>query len=131
MPFFSQKSKSKLNTCRPNLQKLFNTVIEIFDCTIIEGNRSILTQKYYLKTGKTKTLKSKHLSQPSLAVDVAPYPIDWEDTHRFYYFAGIVKGIAHCLDISIRWGGDWDGGTQVSDQKFNDLVHFELSMESK
>jgi len=25
---------------------------------------------------------------PSDAVDVAPYPIDWNDKERFYYFAG-------------------------------------------
>jgi peptidoglycan L-alanyl-D-glutamate endopeptidase CwlK len=27
---------------------------------------------------------------------------------------------------SVRFGGDWDGDKDITDQKFNDLVHFEL-----
>jgi len=30
------------------------------------------------------------------------------------------------MDISIRWGGDWNMDTYVKDQRFNDLPHFEL-----
>jgi len=26
----------------------------------------------------------------------------------------------------LRWGGDWDRDTQVDDNNFDDLVHFEL-----
>ena len=58
--------------------------------------------------------------------DVAPYQIDWQDKDRFYYFAGIVKGVALKLNIPIRWGGDWDSDTQVKDQTFFDLPHFEI-----
>ena len=29
------------------------------------------------------------------------------------------------MGIKIRWGGDWDSDTQVNDNKFDDLVHFE------
>ena len=28
--------------------------------------------------------------------------------------------------LKIRWGGDWDMDTQTKDNKFDDLVHFEL-----
>jgi len=63
---------------------------------------------------------------PSLAVDVAPYPIDWNDRERFCYFAGYVKGIAKSLGTELRWGGDWDRDTQVKDNNFDDLPHFEL-----
>jgi len=28
--------------------------------------------------------------------------------------------------MKIRWGGDWDMDTQTKDNKFDDLVHFEL-----
>jgi len=61
-----------------------------------------------------------------------PYPVDWEDTKRFYHFGGYVLGVASELfkrgEIThrLRWGGDWDGDTDVSDQQFNDLPHFEL-----
>ena len=30
------------------------------------------------------------------------------------------------LDIKLRWGGDWDMDWEVGDNRFNDLVHFEL-----
>jgi len=42
------------------------------------------------------------------------------------FLSGFVLGIAHMKGIKIRWGGDWDGDTKMNDQKFNDLVHFEL-----
>jgi peptidoglycan L-alanyl-D-glutamate endopeptidase CwlK len=29
----------------------------------------------------------------------------------------------------LRWGGDWDMDTKVSDNDFDDLVHFELVRE--
>lgn len=45
---------------------------------------------------------------------------------RWYIFAGIVKGVALAMGISIRWGGDWDNDNNFDDQTFNDLPHFEL-----
>ena len=70
-------------------------------------------------------MESKHLD--GLAVDIAPHPIDWEDIKRFTYLAGIVVGIAHSMDIPIRWGGNWDRDNEIlSDQKFDDCPHFEL-----
>jgi peptidoglycan L-alanyl-D-glutamate endopeptidase CwlK len=49
-------------------------------------------------------------------VDVAPYPIDWEDYEKFYWFGGY-----------IRWGGDWDGDGDFKDQTLVDLVHWEIN----
>ena len=69
---------------------------------------------------------SKHNKLPSKAVDVAPYPIDWNDPDRFYHFAGYVRGIAEGMGIKIRWGGDWNGNFDLKDQNFYDLPHFEL-----
>ena len=68
----------------------------------------------------------KHNQKPSLAIDVSPYPINWRDTKRFYYFAGVVKAAAYSLGLNIRWGGDWDSDNDFNDQTFMDLVHFEL-----
>lgn len=67
-----------------------------------------------------------------MAVDVAPYPIDWEDRDRLHYFAGYVMGTAAYLydlgvmSYRVRFGGDWDMDTQTADNTFDDLVHFEL-----
>ena len=129
MPKFSKKSKQKLSTCHPLLQKLFNKVIKHVDCTVIEGVRSIEKQQNYVRTGVSKTLKSKHLKQDdgySHAVDVIAYPIEWENYNRNYIFAGYVRGIADSMGIKIRMGADWDGDFTTKDQTFHDLPHFEL-----
>lgn len=123
---FSGVSKAKLRSCHPLLQELFNVVIQFFDCTIIEGHRSQARQDVLYAEGKTQVRRSKHNAEPSLAVDVAPYPIDWNDKERFYMFGGYVLGVADMLGIGIRWGGDWDDDNDIRDQRFIDLVHFEL-----
>jgi len=67
------------------------------------------------KHSKVHFPKSKHNSLPSKAVDVAPYPIDWNDLERFYNFGGYVRGIAESLGIKIRWGGDWNENLELKD----------------
>lgn len=118
----------KLNTCHADLQRLAHKVLEVHDCTVLTGFRGEHGQTTAFKTGRSKTEypNSKHNRKPSEAIDLVPYPIDWEDEKRFYYFAGIVMAIAHSLNIKIRWGGDWDRDNNFKDQTFNDLVHFEL-----
>jgi len=128
MPSFGKKSQERLNTCDPRLVELFEIVVEDFDCTVIEGYRDKEAQNRAFDEGKSKLKfpKGNHNKYPSLAVDVAPYPIDWEDRDRFHYFAGFVKGIASQLGLEIRWGGDWDSDTQTRDNNFDDLPHFEV-----
>ena len=125
---FSAVSLDRLKTADHELQELFHHVLRVHDCSILEGFRDEATQNEYFAEGKSKVEYpgSKHNRYPSRAVDVVPYPIDWADTKRFYYFAGIVKGVAAGLDLDIRFGGDWDSDNDLSDQTFNDLVHFEL-----
>ena len=128
MANFGKTSKKRLETCDEKLQSLFNEVVKVFDCSILVGHRGEEDQNKAYKEGNSqvKWPKGKHNKKPSSAVDVAPYPIDWEDRERFSYFAGFVKGVAWRLNIRIRWGGDWDGDTELSDNNFDDLVHFEL-----
>ncbi|MEE9458265.1 MAG: M15 family peptidase [Candidatus Bathyarchaeia archaeon] len=131
---YSNNSLSKLFTCHRDLQVIFNNVILYIDCTIITGFRSEEEQNKAFNNGlsELKYPLSKHNKNPSLAIDVAPYPIDWNNLIRFYYFGGLVMGISNDLlkagkiTHEIRWGGDWDKDNDFSDQKFNDLVHFEL-----
>jgi len=116
MPKFSKSSASKLATCHPDLQKLFNEVIKEKDCTIICGARTLEDQQKAFKGGFSKLdgikKKSKHQiskEQPlSLAVDVLPYPIRWDDRLGHIVFADYVKFIAKKLGIKITWGGDWE-----------------------
>ena len=128
MPRFSTRSKSRLHTCDERLVDLFKEVVKGFDCTIIEGHRGKKAQDEAFNKGnsKVKFPNGKHNQSPSVAVDVAPYPIDWSDRDRFHYFSGYVLGIASQMGLKIRWGGDWDMDTKTKDNKFDDLVHFEI-----
>lgn len=134
MPKFSQESFSKLSTCHIDLQVLFFEVIRSFDCQVLEGYRNQEDQEKAFLEGNTKLHfpAGKHNHQPSLAVDVSPFPVDWKNTKRFYWFAGYVMGIASRLKEegkiahAIRYGGDWDCDMNIDNQTFNDLVHFEL-----
>ena len=128
MPKFGRKSKERLNTCESNLQKVFNEVIKHVDCSVLEGHREKDRQNKLFEEGKTKVRypNGRHNRQPSSAVDVTPYPVDWKDRERQTLFAGFVIGVASQMGIKLRWGGDWDQDFQVVDNRFDDFPHFEL-----
>jgi len=128
MPKYSTRSKQRLSTCDERLQKVFNEVIKHVDCSILEGHRSKERQNklYDEKRTKVKYPNGRHNSSPSKAVDVTPYPVDWEDRERQTLFAGFVLGIARGMGYKLRWGGDWDQDFQVMDNRFDDFPHFEV-----
>ncbi len=144
MPAFSKSSRAKLDTCHPDLVKICDRVVEQYDITVLEGKRSDELQAQYFEEGKSKlngvTKKSKHqvtlLKPLSEAVDIAPYPVSFENTGkaraRFYMLAGYMFQAAEDLfnegEIfhKLRWGGDWDNDKEFDDQSFDDLPHFEL-----
>lgn len=136
MPTFSKTSAARLATCHTDLQRVFGEVIKYFDCTIIEGHRGQAAQDAAFAAGKSKLKfpEGKHNKTPSLAVDAAPVLyangkgiIDWQDRERLSFFAGRVLGIADGMGVKLRWGGDWDQDTELKDNSFDDLVHFELA----
>jgi len=131
---FGKHSISELSTCHPSLVKLFEEVVKLYDCSVIQGRRDKDTQNKYFIEGKSKLQwpNSKHnVLNPndlSKAVDVTPCVngvISW-NSNQCYHFAGYVKRVAESMNISIRWGGDWDQDNDLNDQTFDDLVHFEL-----
>ena len=128
MPKFGRKSRERLSTCESNLQKVFNEVIKHVDCSVLEGHREKDRQNKLFEEGKTKVKypNGRHNRQPSSAVDVTPYPVDWKDRERQTLFAGFVIGVASQMGINLRWGGDWDQDFQVIDNRFDDFPHFEL-----
>lgn len=134
MPDFSRRSRSNLESCHPDLVRLFEAVVKEFDCTVLEGQRTPERQEELVRLGMSKTMNSKHLTQPlSYAVDVVPYPIAWDRQaqERMRFFGGYVLGLASQLGIRLRWGGDWNGSAfsekaGLRDQNFFDLPHFEL-----
>ena len=128
MPKFGKRSKNALSSCDERLIKVFDEVIKTVDCSVLEGHRGQSKQDKYYEEGKSKVKypSGRHNKLPSMAVDVAPYPIDWNDRERFHLFAGFVLGIAKSMGINLRWGGDWNQNWFVDDNKFDDFPHFEL-----
>lgn len=124
MPRFGKTSKKRLKGVDDRLVKVLNELIKIMDVTIIEGLRTSERQEELLKKGATKVKYSKHME--GKAVDLSPYPIDWENRDGFHYMGGMIRGIAKQLDIKVRWGGDWDSDGDVKDNGFDDLVHVEI-----
>ena len=131
MPNFSDKSLAKLATSDPRLQRVFHEVVRNFDCTILEGHRNRERQNQMVEEGKSQVRwpDGKHNTVPSMAVDVCPYPIVWDDRERQTLFAGYVLATAKAVGVNLRWGGDWDRDTEVRDNGFDDLVHFEVVEE--
>lgn len=148
MPRYGARSKRELETIHPDLRQVLLRVIEHIDHTILKGRRGRDAQNAAYETGRsgkrwpdsmhncpvqTKKAKATWAEDPdgkSLAVDIAPWPIDWHDLTQFAYLAGQIVATGRELGVDIRWGGDWDGDGQGNwrdpDNYFDDLVHFEL-----
>jgi len=124
-------------TCHPKIQQLMTKVSENFPIIIIVGHRGQADQDkaFAEKKSKLRWPKSKHNSNPSLAVDVAPVvmkdgkeTIDWSNRERLAYFGGYVMRVAEELGLKVRWGGDWNANRDPKDDGW-DMVHFELVSE--
>lgn len=122
---FSDRSAERIAECHPDLVRLFEAVLALADCTILCGYRGEREQNAYYRDGRSKLPwpKSLHNRKPALAVDVAPYPIDFSDLARFRAFAEVVKNCAKALQIEVEWGGDWAG--------FKDMPHWQLKIPHK
>ena len=133
---YSNISRSRLDECHPELQMLFETVLEFYDHSIYCGHRNKKDQDAAFAAGQSKLKypNSKHNGFPSMAVDAGPYfrDVDRWDEDQCRHFGAFVMGIAALLydrgemSYRVRWGGDWDMDNNIKDQTFNDLVHFEL-----
>jgi peptidoglycan LD-endopeptidase CwlK len=151
LPNFGARSRAQLATCDSRIGIVFDDVVEGYDCTFLQGARTPAEQAENVRKGVSKTLDSKHVTDEShplaRAGDVAPFPLVWPDESflaaltpelrarirtyvhqvgRFYHFAGYVKARARALGIPLIWGGDWDNDGDFTDQRFDDLDHFEL-----
>jgi hypothetical protein len=138
---FGKRSLEELGSADMKLQLVLNSAIKkgIIDISVLTGHRGKDDQnKAFIELkSRVEWPNSKHNSLPSSAVDVAPYPIDWgeegdKETRRkaiarFYFLAGIIMGCAVVHHVELRWGGDWDRDGDFNDQRFDDLVHFELA----
>lgn len=137
MPAFSPSSLAQLATCHPDLQRIAHESIKYFDFTVLEGHRDQAKQDAAVAAGNSKTPwpQSKHNATPSLAMDCAPYPIDWSGTakslERFVFMQGIFCAVAMRLGIEIRSGIDWNRNEDMRDEfGLRDYPHIELVISS-
>ena len=116
---YGKRSRERLKTCHEDLQRLANEAIKIMDIAILDGHRDKQKQQEAYDNGhsKLKWPKSKHNKKPSLALDAAPYPINWNDIGRFERMCGVFEGLAQQMGIKIRLGRDFS---------FKDYPHIEL-----
>lgn len=106
----------------------------VIDFSIIETLRVKARQNRLFDTKKSRVRwpDGKHNLKPGeklvKAADAVPYingKISWNRLHCCI-MAGVILGAAAKLAIPIRWGGNWDMDLEpVTDQDFQDLVHFE------
>lgn len=128
MPKFSKISRQRLDQCDPRLVQICEAAIKRMDFAVLCGHRGQKEQDEAFKKGhsKLKWPASKHNKVPSLAVDLAPHPIDWNDIGRFIHLSEIVLDEAKKAGIKIRWGADWNRNGKWQDERFRDWPHYEI-----
>lgn len=127
MPFvLGTKSRKMLQGVHPDLVRVVERAIQVTDTdfTVLEGVRSIETQKKYVASGASTTMNSRHLKAPNgyaHAVDLGALvggKINWS-WPLYHKIAAAMKQAARELGVELVWGGDW--------RTFKDGPHFELS----
>ena len=147
----SQKSLDSLNGVDKRLQRVVKRAIQLTkqDFMVLEGVRTI--QQCMVNYGKGRTaaqcvakgvpaqyanpnaakvtwlndpFASKHVS--GKAVDLVPYPVDWNDLKKFDAIAQAMLQAAKELGIPIRWGADWDNDGKPRERGESDSPHFEI-----
>lgn len=144
---FSKLSLSRLLNVDPRMVQVVKRALEKseIDFMVVEGLRT--REQMMINYGKGRTaaqctakgvpakyaqpglakvtwlsnpFNSKHGDQGEgfgAAVDLAPYPLDWNDISKFKKIAEAMKAASKELSIPIVWGGDWSK---------KDYPHFEL-----
>lgn len=116
------KDIEKLRTCHDDLQLLVHSLADEMPIVVLEGHRDQAAQDAAVASGHSKTPfpTSKHNSLPSLAVDIAPLPLDWNNIDAFNKMMDSLERIAEKAGIEIRLGRTFS---------FKDYPHAELVNE--
>lgn len=88
------------------------------DFVVVEGLRSLATQRKYVAEGKSQTMNSRHLH--GLALDYIAF-VNGKGTYEAKAMAGVAAAFKQAgkeLGIPVVWGGDW--------KSFKDTPHIEL-----
>ena len=105
----SKKSLDELVGVKPQLVSVVKRAIQLskVDFGVIEGVRTLETQKRYVAQGKSQTLASKHLTGD--AVDLMAYvdgKASWE-LNLYDDIADAMKQAAIELGVPVTWGAAW------------------------
>lgn len=116
-------STERLVTCDKKLQEMADMMLRrsSFDLTITCGYRTEDEQNEAYKNGKSRAKfgESKHNFFPSKAIDICPYPINWDNNDsRWQEMALNAMWCAGKLGFEITWGGSF--------KSIKDMPHFEL-----
>jgi peptidoglycan L-alanyl-D-glutamate endopeptidase CwlK len=114
----------------PNSKKVYDELDERLKVLVVRLRDETQNTLFENSFSKVRWPDSKHNRRPSKAIDLQPYPYP-KMTSKVWgalgYIAGHAIRIAAEEGFSIRWGGDWDGDGDMTDQDFDDLFHFELT----
>ena len=117
----SKKSQERLETCDERLITIVNDVCKVMDVTVLCGHRGKDEQEKAFNEGKSRAHfgQSYHNALPSLAVDIAPYPINWDvKDPRWEIMCNLVLYIANRYRINVKLGRDFS--------KLKDYPHIEI-----
>ena len=104
---WGNKSKEAISTVDPRLVYIANKLADIWNMTIIHGyrGRELQTQLHEQNpNGALPWPLSEHNHTPSRAIDIAPYPVNWEKVDRFDMMIGAAYAIAEGGNFRIDSG---------------------------
>jgi peptidoglycan L-alanyl-D-glutamate endopeptidase CwlK len=120
-------SKKNLEQAHTILQALADKALEKSkqDLKVICGYRNEADQNKAFAEGKSKLKwpKSAHNSHPSMAIDVVPLPLDWNNIDAFEEMVQCFEDAWYELDEDLTKGWALRCGADFS---FHDYPHFEL-----
>ncbi len=119
MPNLTERDITRLSTCHVDLQMLITKVGKQTPMMVVCGHRNEQKQNQVFADGFTRVRwpNSLHNQEPSLAVDLCPLPVNWQNTRHFFELAAYVWAESLKNNINVKWGGSFS---------FGDYGHFEL-----
>lgn len=144
---FDARSKAQLATVHLALREVMVDAMRLTDVPfqVVQGARTVAEQQALFNAKRSKVnpaafqnkldlyRKAKHVvwsGDPlSRAVDIiCDVTGKAYDRDHLVHIAGVVLTCSKNRGVEVRWGGNWDRDHEIiSDQTFNDLVHFELN----